>query len=232
MRLSEVIMATKREGKVPVVAEVKAETPRDGDLLQGRDPVVLAREMEAAGATALSVVTEPEHFGGSIQIFRDVSEKVRLPILRKDFITTKEQVYESKDSGASAILLIFSMMSSRRIKGLDGLSKRLGMETVIEVHNAHEMNAALGLSPGIIGINNRDISRLEMDAGDVSRTEKLAPLASERVILISESSIKTRQDVKRAIAAGADAVLVGTALMKTPDIKRKLEELSVPWQSE
>lgn len=228
MRLSDAITAAKKEGKIPVIAEIKARTPRDGDLLRGRDPVDLAEEMEAAGAAALSVVTEPKYFGGDLQILRDVAGSIGLPILRKDFITTEEQVYESSESGARALLLIYSMISHRTITGLDGLSKSLGMETVMEVHNAQEMRAVSRLNSGIIGINNRDISRLETDSGDVSRTERLASLAPDHVLLISESSIKTWEDVERAITAGADAVLVGTALMKAPSIKKKVGELMMP----
>jgi len=221
-------MAAKREGMIPVIAEIKARTPRDGDLLRGRDPVDLAKEMEMAGVTALSVVTEPKYFGGDLQTLRDVAGSVSLPILRKDFITTKEQVYESRKWGARALLLIFSMIPLETITGLNGLSKRLRIETVMEVRNAWEMRAVSRLNPEIIGINNRDISRLETDSGDVSRTERLAPHAPESALLISESSIRTREDAKRALIAGADAVLVGTALMKAPNIKKKLEELMTP----
>ena len=228
MGLSEAIMVAKGEGKIPVIAEIKARTPRDGDLLRGRDPVDLAEEMAAAGAAALSVVTEPKYFGGNLKTLREVAESVDLPILRKDFITTEEQVYESRESGARALLLILSMTHHRIITGLDDLSKGLGMETVMEVHNAQEMRTVSRLNPRIIGINNRDISRLETDHGNVSKTERLAPLAPDHVLLISESSIKTREEAKRAIAAGADAVLIGTALMKAPNIKRKLQELMIP----
>lgn len=225
MRLSEAITAAKREGRTPIIAEIKVKTPRDGDLLRGRDPVRLAEEMESAGAAALSVVTEPKHFGGDPRTLRDVAGSVGIPILRKDFITMKEQVHESKELGASALLLIFSMAPPKTIAALYGLSKRLGMETVMEVHSAQEMRAVSSLNPGIIGINNRNILMLETDSGDVSGTERLANLAPDHVLIISESSIETRDDVERAINAGADAVLVGTALMKAPSLRRKLREL-------
>lgn len=225
MRLSEAIKAASSEGKIPVIAEIKVRTPRDGDLLRGRDPVSIAMETEEAGAAAISVVTETKYFGGDLQTLRDVAKSVNLPILRKDFIKTKEQVYASKKSGASALLLISSMIPLKTIKELNVLSKKLGMETVIEIHNPQEMKAVSRLDLEIIGINNRDISRLETDSGDVSRTELLAPLAPEHTLLISESSIMNQKDALRAIDAGADAILVGTALMKAPSIKRKLQEL-------
>jgi indole-3-glycerol phosphate synthase len=228
LRLSKAIEAAKSEGKIPVIAEIKARTPRDGDLLRGRDPVDLAMEMEAAGAVSISVVTESKYFGGDLQTLRAVARSVGLPILRKDFIMTKEQVYDSRESCADAILLISSKVPNDTIRRLHSLSKRFEMETVIEVHNAQEMTTVSGLNPEIIGINNRDISKLETDSGDVSRTERLAPLAPDNIILISESSIRIREDVLRAIDAGADAILVGTALMMAPSIRRKLKSLMVP----
>lgn len=228
MLLSEAIKSKKKESKIPVVAEIKARTPRDGDLLGGRPPVELAREMEAAGAAALSVVTEPEHFGGDLVTLQEVVENVSLPVLRKDFITTREQVYESMDSGAKALLLICSIIPPKTLADLNRLTESLDIEAVIEVHDAEEMRRVSRLSPKMVGINNRDIARLETDSGDVGRTEELAPLAPDHVLILSESSIKTRLDVKRAVMAGADAVLIGTALMKASNIGRKLEELMSP----
>jgi indole-3-glycerol phosphate synthase len=228
LRLSEAIRAASVEGRIPVIAEIKVRTPRDGDLLRDRDPISLAMEMEEAGATAVSVVTETKYFGGDLQMLQDISQRISLPILRKDFIETKEQVYESKESGASALLLISSMIPLETIEELGALSERSGMETVIEVHNERELGAVSRLDPEIIGINNRDISRLETGSGDVSRTELLAPLAPDSCLLISESSIMSRNDARRAMDAGADAILVGTALMKSPSITRKLQELILP----
>lgn len=228
MTLSEAIRAARIEGRIPVIAEIKVRTPRDGDLLGGRDPVSIAMEMEEAGTPALSVVTETRHFGGDLQILRDMSKSVSLPILCKDFIETEEQVYEGKEAGASALLLISSIMPLKAIEKLDALSKMMGMETVIEVHNEKEMEAVSKLDPGIIGINNRDISSFETGSGDVCRTELLAPLAPDNCLLISESSITSRNDVRRAMDAGADAVLVGTALMKAQSIRQKLKRLMTP----
>jgi indole-3-glycerol phosphate synthase len=228
LRLSEAIRTTKAEGEISIISEIKAWTPRDGDLLQDRYPVNLALEMEEAGAQAISVVTENKHFRGDLQILRDVAGGVRLPTLRKDFIKTKEQVLESREAGADAILLISSMLSINTIRELYAYSTILGMDTVIEVHNEEEMEAISGLNPVIIGINNRDISKHETDNGDVSRTEFLAPLIPDDSLLISESSITSPGDVRRVMDAGADAVLVGTALMKAPDIRAKMKELMIP----
>lgn len=228
LRLYSAIRAAGAGGVTPVIAEIKARSPRDGDLLRGRDPVGLAVEMEEAGAAALSVVTEGVHFGGDLGVLRDVAESVSLPVLRKDFIRAEGQVHESRRAGASGLLLISSMLPLEAVGELDALSRGLGMDTVIEVHDEGEMGAVSTLDPGIIGINNRDISRLETGPGDVGRTELLAPLAPDRSLLVSMSAIACRRDARRAMDAGADAVLVGTALMKASSVEEKLRELKAP----
>ena len=225
MRLSDAIITSKNAGKIPIIAEIKLKTPRDGDLLKGRRPVDLAREMESAGATALSIVTESSYFGGNNQILRDVSKSVEIPILRKDFIRTEDQIYDSKSSGASALLLISSIMSFDVISRLCRFARDIGLESLVEVHSSREMREILDLDPRMISINNRNILQLEMDSGDVSTTEKLVKLVPKQVLLISASSIKTREDVLRALDAGADAVLIGTTLMKAPSIRKKMQEL-------
>jgi indole-3-glycerol phosphate synthase len=225
LRLSDAIITSKNAGKIPIIAEIKLKTPRDGDLLKGRRPVNLAREMESAGATALSIVTESSYFGGNNQILRNVSKSVKIPILRKDFIRTEGQIYDSKSSGASALLLISSIMSFDVISRLCRLTRDIGLESLVEVHSSREMREILNLDPRMISINNRNILQLEMDSGDVSTTEKLVKLVPKQVLLISASSIKTREDVLRALDAGADAVLIGTTLMKAPSIRKKMQEL-------
>jgi indole-3-glycerol phosphate synthase len=225
LRLSDAIITSKNAGKIPIIAEIKIKTPREGDLLKGRKPVELAREMESAGATALSIVTESTYFGGNNQILRDVSDCVTIPILRKDFIRTKNQIYNSKSSGASAILLISSIMSFDAMSRLCVLTRNIGLESLVEVHSVKEIGEILNLDTRMISINNRNILQLEMDSGDVSTTENLAKLVTKQVLLISASSIKTREDVIRALSAGADAVLIGTTLMKASSIKKKMQEL-------
>jgi indole-3-glycerol phosphate synthase len=226
LRLSDAIIKSKNAGKIPIIAEIKIKTPRDGDLLKGRKPVELASEMELAGATALSIVTESAYFGGNNQILRDVSKSVKLPILRKDFIRTENQVYNSKNLGASAILLISSIMSLDVMSRLYALTRNIGLESLVEVHSVKELRESLNLDPRMISINNRNILQLEMDSGDVKTTEKLAKLVPKQVLLISASSIKTREETIRALSAGADAVLIGTTLMKAPSIQKKIQELT------
>lgn len=207
-------------------------TPRDGDLLKGRDPVKLAKRMANCEIAGLSVVTEPRYFGGSKELLRDIAKAVDKPILHKDFITTVERVEESKRMGSSAILLIASMLSDLDLATLHRHAHSLGLETVVEVHTEKELRRvlALDLDLDILGINNRDIILLETDDSDVSVTETLAPKIEDDVIILSESSLKTPDDVRRALKGGADSVLIGTAVMQADNVEGFLKELIEIWK--
>jgi indole-3-glycerol phosphate synthase len=206
-------------GKLPLAVDIKPFSPRDGDLVADRDPAYLASVLETAGVCALSVVTEPEHFGGSLDLLRRVTDAVSLPVLRKDFITSAQQIDETIDAGAAAILLTVATMPELEITGLYRRALSLGLEPLVEVHTESELRFALGLvpRPAIIGINNRDITALEKDDGDVGVTEELAPLVPAGVAILSESSILSAEDARRAFEAGAHAVLVGTAVLLAQD---------------
>ncbi len=161
MKLVEAIKKVKNQGKNPLIAEIKVKSPRDGDLLKGRNPVEIASQYVLGGAVAVSVVTEKEYFGGSIEILKKVRGEVSLPLLRKDFIRTKEQVKESKEVGVDAILLIVSILSKRELRFLYNYAHSLGLETVIEIHTEKEINIVRTLNPQIVGINNKNILKLE-----------------------------------------------------------------------
>ena len=223
---SEAILATREAGRTAVVADVKPVSPRDGDLLGERRPAELARAFEGAGACALSVVTEAEHFGGSCDTLQEVAAAVSLPVLRKDFLTDPEQLEESARMGARAVLLIAATVSDEQIAQLYGRARELDLEPVVEVHTHQELARALRLEPTVIGINNRDILQLEKDGGDVATTEALAPLVPEGIVTLSESSLLTTEQVQRALAAGADAVLIGTMLLQADDPAAQLRELT------
>ena len=216
---SRAILEARERGRVPIVVDIKPVSPRDGDLVGTRDPAALARALDEAGVCALSVVTEPEHFGGSLQILEEVASSTSLPVLRKDFLRTPQDVDASLDAGAAAVLLTLSTVPELEAPGLYRRIHSLGMEPLVEVHTFKELHFALGLTPApkIIGINNRDITRLEKDGGDVGITESLAPLVPEEVTILSESALMTPEDVARAFAAGAHGVLVGTAVLQAPD---------------
>lgn len=211
------ILQAKNQGMLPLVADIKPYSPRDGNLVRKRDPAEFAQALVGAGACALSVVTESRHFGGSIRMLRQVARSVSVPILRKDFFSSVEQIEESREAGATAVLLILATMSEPVAAVLYRHARELDMEVVVEVHTREELTRALAIHPTIIGINNRDILKLERDSGDVGVTEELAPLVPDDIVKISESSLRTCGEIRRAIEAGADAVLVGTAILQSED---------------
>ncbi|MGA1823855.1 MAG: indole-3-glycerol-phosphate synthase [bacterium] len=224
-RFSSAILKAKEKGTIPLVSDIKPISPRDGDLLGKRNPGELAGELAKAGACALSVVTEKKHFGGSITMLREVIRAVPLPVLRKDFFSSPDQIVESHKAGAAAVLLTLCTISDSLAPVLYQCTRDLGMEALVEVHTEHEIERALALCPTMIGINNRNLLELEKDSGDVSVTEKLAPLIPDTIVTISESSLLTSRDIYRAIQAGADAVLVGTAILQSMDSAARLGEL-------
>jgi indole-3-glycerol phosphate synthase len=223
---SAAILGAQESGRVPVIVDIKPVSPRDGNLLKHRNHVDLGRAIASAGACAVSVVTESGHFGGSIDMLREVARSCELPVLQKDFFSETSQVVESYHAGAGAFLLIMATTSDAAAQKLYRQGRQLGMEAVVEIHTAGELKRALKLEPTIIGINNRDIQRLELDAGDVGITEALAPEVPDHIVTISESSLLTRDDVQRAIKAGVDAVLVGTAVLQAEDIEARIKEFT------
>ena len=225
LSLSGSILAAKARGIIPIAVDIKPVSPRDGNLIGSRKPSELALSLVEAGACALSVVTESGNFGGSLEMLEEVAQAVPVPVLRKDFIVSPDQIDESLEAGASGILLTLATIPELDFPGLYRRAQSLGIEPLVEVHSLEELKFALGLEPPIVGINNRDILKLEMDSGDVSMTEELAPLVPEGVVSISESSLLTGIDIRRALDAGADAVLVGTAVLQARDPGARLAEL-------
>ena len=215
--LSQAIRKAQRQGRLPLIADLKPISPRDGDLLGSRDVADLARRLVDAGACAISVVTEPQHFGGSLEVFHQVCQSVDVPVLQKDFFRSPEQFENSQALGASAVLLILAMVPDSLAAQLYARAMELNLEVVVEIHTRQELERALALNPAIIGINNRDILCLERDPGDVRVTEELAPSIPHGIVRVSESSLKTPEDIRRALRAGADAVLVGTAVLQAQD---------------
>jgi indole-3-glycerol phosphate synthase len=226
LTLSNAILQARGRGEVPLIADIKPISPRDGDLLSQRTPAELGQALAAAGACALSVVTESKHFGGSLALLSQVTGAVSLPVLRKDFVKSLQDVEESKSAGASALLMILATTPSHLVSDLYCHAYELGMEVVVEVHTRKELDRALDLPVRMIGINNRDILQLEKDAGDVSVTEALAPFVPDTILTISESSLLTPDDVARALHAGAHAVLVGTAILRSGNPSARMAELT------
>jgi len=223
------IRKRQTQGFFPVISEIKVRSDKAGDLLCGRDPAELAKEMSICPVAGISVVTEPEHFGGSMDYLKAVAEAVHVPVLHKDFITTEQQVEESALYGASAILLITAMLDTDSMIRLIETAGHHGLETLVEVHSSAELETVRDLPFDLLGINNRDITVFEIDDDDVSRTEELAGLCKDR-LLISESSISSPEEVRRAGISGADAVLVGTSVLKARRMSEFIRTLTaVGW---
>ncbi len=228
--LSASIYKRQSQGVFPVISEIKVRSEKEGDLLRGRDPVALAREMARRPVAGISVVTEASHFGGTMDLLKAVAAAVDLPVLHKDFITTERQIEESAACGAQALLLITAMLELDQLTRLIEKAKCCGLETLVEAHNLAEVEKIQHLPFDLMGINNRDITIFEVDDTDVSKTEELAIFCKGPRIVISESSIRSAEDVRRAGKGGAGAVLIGTAVLQAVDMSAFLDELtSVGW---
>lgn len=215
-------------GIIPVIPDIKCKSPGEGDLMAGRNPIEYAKSLADAGAPVISVVTESEHYGGSLELLQQIAEAVPVPILRKDFIKTREQLEESAKYGASGVLLISSILDKDQLANLIEQAILLGLEPLVETHNMEEINAIKDFELSFLGINNRNILEWETDNGTVNTTEKLGQFVPRKSLVLSESSIMSAEDVIRAKAAGAHAVLVGTAILKAKDPVAMYNELSVP----
>lgn len=225
VRLSRTIREFKDPNRAFLIAEIKAKSPESGNLIGDREPEKLAGRMVDAGAEAISVVTEPDHFGGDFDMLREVRRAVDVPLLAKDFVDSLEQIKKAKSYGADSVLLISSTLSTDRLKDLHTACLRMDIEPLVETHTSQEIRSAKESNAQLVGINNRDITQLEMDSGGVERTELLAEQVRENQLIVSESSIKSKRDVQRAVGAGADAVLVGTAILKADNLEEKIREL-------
>lgn len=212
----DAVEETQAEGRVPVIAEVKPTSPTtDGTV--ALDPAETAREMVAGGATAVSVLTEPDRFGGSLDALREVRDAVDVPVLRKDFIVDESQVREAK---ADLLLLIAAFVGD--LGALVDEAQAAGFEPLVETHTRDELAAALETNARVIGVNNRDLTRLEVD---LSVGERLLPQVPDDRVAVAESGMETAEDVRRMVDAGADAVLVGTAITRSDDVREKTREL-------
>ncbi|MFC1871095.1 indole-3-glycerol phosphate synthase TrpC [Chloroflexota bacterium] len=208
---------------ISLIAEVKRASPSKGVIRTTLDPAALASTYAESGATAVSVLTESRYFQGS----RSDLESVRLklpdtPLLRKDFILSPYQVYEARAWGADALLLIVAILADKELDELLSLSHKLGMRCLVEVHSEGELTRALDCGSKIIGINNRDLDTMTVD---INVTRRLRPLIPPGRIVISESGIKSRQDMDKLREWNTDAVLIGEALVTANDIAAKIKEL-------
>lgn len=206
--------AIKRD-TLSVISEVKKASPSKGLICRNFDPVKTACEYELNGANAISCLTEEYYFQGSSEYLKAIRAAVRLPILRKDFIIDKYQLYEARSMGADAVLLISAILSEEQMKEYSEIAHCLGLECLTEVHNEDEYRKTLGFKPDMLGINNRNLYTFEVD---LETTGRLSRIIGEHSVLVSESGIKDNADMKKARSMGADAVLIGETLMRSESI--------------
>jgi indole-3-glycerol phosphate synthase len=217
-----------RVGNIGLIAEVKKASPSMGVICKDFDPVRIAKEYEAAGASCLSVLTDEKFFQGSLDYLRQIRAAVKLPLLRKDFIIDERQILEAVEWGADAILLIVAILTDAQLAKFHSLAVEAGLAVLVEVHDEEEMERALKISPALIGVNNRNLKTFKVD---LATTEQLAaklfssPVTRHSSLLVAESGIHSRADVERLKKCGAGAILVGESLVKQGDIGAKVREL-------
>ena len=211
-----------RRNPMNVIAEVKRASPSKGDLAPITDPAALAAQYQEAGAAAVSVLTEKRRFGGSLADLDAVRSAVDIPVLRKDFMVDEYQFYEARAHGADIVLLIVAALSQSQLKDFYDLSRELGMAALIEVHTHTELESAMEIDPVMVGINSRNLKTLEVDTQVFT---ELLPRIPGSLIRVAESGISSRADVIEAAQAGASAILVGEALVKSGDPISAMREL-------
>ena len=211
-----------RKGHINLIAEIKKSSPSKGVLRHDFDPVKIALTYHAAGANAISVLTDERFFDGKLEYIKMVKERVTLPILRKDFIIDEYQVYESAVAGADAILLIAQILTQEELSHYHSIARDLGMDVLVEVHNAEEMQKALSSPAVIIGINNRDLTSFNVD---ISVTQQLIRMIPENKIIVSESGIESYEQMMFLKSLGVNAALIGETFMRVDNIGEKVREL-------
>ncbi|MGI8616869.1 MAG: indole-3-glycerol phosphate synthase TrpC [Actinomycetota bacterium] len=205
-----------------LIAEVKRASPSAGVIAEQANPSVLARGYEAGGAAAISVLTEPRHFNGSLADLQAARSSVSVPVLRKDFLIHPSQVIEARASGADAVLLIVAALTDTQLRALMEAARDLGLAALVETHSEEDLRRALDTDATIVGVNARDLESLDVDvAGALARVGRVP----EDRIAVLESGITTRADVDAAMEAGASAILVGEALMRADDPARAVRKL-------
>jgi indole-3-glycerol phosphate synthase len=211
-----------REGRINVIAECKRRSPSRGVLRVDYDPSTIARAYERAGASAISVLTEPAFFDGSLDHLMEVRAATEIPVLRKDFIVDRYQVLEARAAGADAILLIVAAMRPTEVRDLHEIATDAGLDVLVEVHDLLEIQVALEAGASIIGVNNRNLRTLTVDTGISHQAIDSIP---DEVTAVAESGLKTSDDLRRLQAAGYDAFLIGERFMVTSDPGAALGDL-------
>lgn len=209
-------------GDAAVIAEIKQASPSKGVLREAFDPPAIARSYERNGAACLSVLTDETFFRGALSDLRAARAACALPALRKDFIVDAYQVYEARTNGADAILLIVAVLDDAQLADFEGIARDLGMDVLVEVHGADELERALQLDTALVGVNNRNLRSFDVS---LDTTLSLLPLVPPGKIVVTESGIRSREDVGRMRDAGVNGFLVGETFMRAPEPGEALQEL-------
>lgn len=213
--------ALKKPG-ISFICECKKASPSKGLISPDFPYLKIAKEYEAAGADCISVLTEPKWFLGRNEYLKEIASSVSLPCLRKDFTVDEYMIYEAKVLGASAVLLITAILGEEQLKEYIGICDELGLSALVETHGGDEAETAVSVGARVIGVNNRDLKDFSVDTENSRRLRDLIP---RDILFVSESGVKSREDVAELRDIGADAVLIGEALMRAPDKRAKLDEL-------
>jgi indole-3-glycerol phosphate synthase len=213
--------AVRRDG-MSFICEVKRASPSKGIIAEDFDYVAIAREYATAGASCISVLTEPTRFLGDIRFLREIASEVDVPILRKDFVVDEYMIYEARASGASAVLLIVSILTEDQLRGFIRTCDSLGLSALVEVHDEDELETAVRCGARMIGVNNRNLRDFTVDPTNCLRLRRMVP---EGILFVAESGIRSREDVRRLDAEGVDAVLIGETLMRSEDKAAMLRSL-------
>lgn len=208
--------------EISFICEVKRASPSKGLIAPDFPYLDIARDYERAGASAISCLTEPFWFKGRDEYLAEISNAVTIPVLRKDFTVDEYMIYQAKTLGASAVLLICSILSKEQLSEYLGIAHSLGLSALVEAHDEDEVRTALSAGAGIIGVNNRDLRTFTVDINNSARLRKLVP---PEVLFVSESGIKAAADIEALRSNGTNAVLIGETLMRSPDKKAALDEL-------
>ena len=211
-----------KEGSLSFICEAKKASPSKGLIAPDFPYLTIAREYELAGAAAISVLTEPEYFLGKDDYLKEIAKTVHIPVLRKDFTIDEYQIYEAKLFGASAVLLICSLLDKKTLSKFLDLANELKLDVLVEAHDEEEVHTALECGAKIIGVNNRNLKNFTVDVRNSLRLRALVP---KDVVFVSESGIKTREDTRQLAAYHVNAVLIGETLMRSPDKKTALDLL-------
>ena len=214
--------ALQKDG-MSYICEVKKASPSKGLIASDFPYLAIAKEYEQAGASAISCLTEPFYFQGADQYLKEIAATVQIPVLRKDFTVDEYMIYQAKSLGASAVLLICAILDDGELRAYRQLAKELGLDALVEAHDEYEVDRALNLGAEIVGVNNRDLRTFQVDMNNSIRLRKMAP---DNVVFVSESGIRTPEDIRLLYENKVDAVLIGETLMRSLDKKAALESLN------